>query len=193
MTMKTIATRTLSSLLALAAAGVVSNAHASSHREAPAISLDPAADNTDVYAWVTPGSHDKLYIVANYNPLEEPSGGPNFHKFDDEVRYEIHIARGPDSLEDVLTYYVYFKTKPLTRVEGDDIANSEDLFNGIQFFRQIAAPPPDQTYSVVKVEGDSTTVLVDDAPVAPPNIGPRTDAVVYKPASGVYDDAFAAT
>lgn len=37
----------------------------SSHREAPAISFDPAADNTDLYAWVQPGTHDKLYILAN--------------------------------------------------------------------------------------------------------------------------------
>ena len=38
-------------------------ASASSHREAPAISMDPAADNTDVWAWVSPGTHDKLYVV----------------------------------------------------------------------------------------------------------------------------------
>src|SRR5215510_9187182 len=100
----------------------VSSAFASSHREAPAISLDPAADNTDVYAWVKPGTHDKLYIVTNYIPLEEPSGGPNFHMFDPDVRYEIHIARGPDSLEDAVRYYIRFKTIPFRRVSSDDIA-----------------------------------------------------------------------
>jgi hypothetical protein len=46
---------------------------------------------------------------------------------------------------------------------------------------------------VIKLEGGRQTVLVENAPVAPANIGPRTDAVVYKPASGSYDDAFAAT
>jgi hypothetical protein len=181
------------SLLAICA-----SAQASSHREAPAISLDPAADNTDVYAWVKPGTHDKLYLVANWIPLEEPAGGPNFHSFDEDVRYEIHLARGPKSLDDVVAYYVYFDTKEPTRLEGDDIAYSEELFNGIQFFAQIAVPPPQQTYSVFKVEprGDDdpkVTLLIKDAPVAPVNIGPRTDAVVYQPASGVYDDAFAAT
>jgi len=181
------------SSIALAASMVMPLAHASSHREAPAISLDPAADNTDVYAWVTPSAHDKLYIVANYNPLEEPSGGPNFHKFDDDVRYEIHIARGPDSLADAVTYYIFFKTKPLVVVPKNQIGTTEDLFNGVQFFRQIAAPPPDQSYSVVKVEKGRSTILVQNAPVAPPNIGPRTDSIVYKPASGTYDDAFAAT
>lgn len=166
---------------------------ASSHREAPAISLDPAADNTDVYAWVKPGTHDKLYIVSNYIPLEEPSGGPNFHMFDPDVRYEVHIARGPDSLEDAVSYYIRFKTTPFKRVASDDIAFNEDLFNGIQFFSQIAVTPPQQTYTVTKVEHDKQTVLIADAPVAPANIGPRTDAVVYKPGSGIYDDAFAAT
>jgi hypothetical protein len=176
-----------------AALAIAGSAEASSHREAPAIALDPAADNTDVYAWVEPGSHDKLYIVANWNPLEEPSGGPNFHQFDEDVRYEVHIARGPDSLDDAITYYIYFETAKPARVPKDDIAWSEDLFNGIQFFAQISAPPPQQTYTVVKVENRRQTVLVEDAPVAPVNIGPRTDAVVYKRASGSYDDAFAAT
>ena len=181
------------SLLALCA-----TAQASSHREAPGIALDPAADNTDVYAWVKPGTHDKLYFVANWIPLEEPAGGPNFHSFDEDVRYEFHIARGPKSLDDAVTYYVYFDTAKPTRVKGDDIANSEELFNGIQFFAQIATPPPQQTYTVVKIEhkgrSSTETVLIKDAPVAPVNIGPRTDAIVYQPgASKVYDDAFAAT
>lgn len=186
--------RTSSIPLALGALLLLaSSASASSHREAPAISLDPAADNTDVYAWVKPGTHDKLYIVANWIPLEEPSGGPNFHMFDPDVRYEIHIARGPDSLEDAVRYYVRFKTIPFRRVSSDDIAFNEDLFNGIQFFSQIAVMPPQQTYTVTKIEDGKETVLISDAPVAPANIGPRTDAVVYKPASGKYDDAFAAT
>ena len=182
----------LTSVLAaqLCAASLV---HASSHREAPSISLDPAADNTDVYAWVKPGTHDKLYIVANYIPLEEPAGGPNFHAFDPDVRYEIHIARGPDSLADAVTYYVRFKNAPIKRVAKDDIADNEELFNGIQFFAQIAVAPPQQTYTVTKIEKGREMVVIADAPVAPVNIGPRTDAIVYKPSSGKYDDAFAAT
>ena len=166
---------------------------ASSHREAPAISEDPVADNTDVYAWVTPGTHEHLYVVANFNPLEEPSGGPNFHRFGDDVLYEVHIARGPDSLDDVVTYQIRFKNAPIKRVRDRDIPKEEGLFNGIQFFSQLAAPPPQQTYTVTKIEGRHRTVLIEDAPVAPANIGPRTDAVVYQPASGTYDDAFAAT
>src|SRR5690348_17706612 len=48
-------------------------------------------------------------------------------------------------------------------VANKDIGNNEDLFNGIQFFRQIATPPPEQTYSVVKTEKGKATVLVQDA------------------------------
>jgi hypothetical protein len=82
--------RTVWTSVALAALSVIGTsgvAMASSHREAPQISEDPAADNTDLYAWVE-GSN--LVILANYIPLEEPAGGPNFHKFSDEVLYEVH-------------------------------------------------------------------------------------------------------
>ena len=80
-------------LLAAAALLLAGPASASSHREAPAISSDPAADNTDLYAWVAPGSHDKLYVLANWIPLEEPAGGPNFHRFSDDVLYD-KLPRG---------------------------------------------------------------------------------------------------
>ena len=62
---------------------------ASSHREAPRIMLDPAADYTDVYAFVSPDRPDTVTILANYIPLEEPAGGPNFNAFGDDVRYEL--------------------------------------------------------------------------------------------------------
>ena len=61
----------------------------SSHREAPSISKDPAADNTDLYAFRTPG--DTVTIIANFSPGQSPAGGPNFYEFDDEVLYEIKI------------------------------------------------------------------------------------------------------
>ena len=51
---------------------------ASSHREAPVIADDPAADNTDLYAFSSPDRPDTVTLVANYIPLEEPAGGPNF-------------------------------------------------------------------------------------------------------------------
>src|SRR5439155_14052446 len=57
----------------LAAAG--STAHGSSHREALAILNEPCADNTDTYAWVSNGSHNKLYLIMDFYPLHEPGQG----------------------------------------------------------------------------------------------------------------------
>ena len=64
----------------------------SSHREAPYISSDPVADNTDVYAFVSPDAPDTVTIIANFIPLEAPAGGPNFYQFGDDVLYAINIS-----------------------------------------------------------------------------------------------------
>jgi hypothetical protein len=106
-------------LAALAAAGIAAfglaraqgpeSAVASSHREAPVIADDPAADNTDLYAFRSPDRPDTVTIVANYIPLEEPAGGPNFAKFDDSVLYELKIDSDGDAAED-LAYQFRFQT-----------------------------------------------------------------------------------
>ena len=64
----------------------------SSHREAPEISQDPVADNTDTYAFVSPDAPDTVTILANYIPLEAAAAGPNFYEFGDDVRYVIYIS-----------------------------------------------------------------------------------------------------
>src|SRR5437870_1168914 len=81
-----------------------------SHREAPKISKDPVADNTDLYAFVSPDKPDTVTILANYIPREEPAGGPNFNTFGDDVLYEILVDNNGDGIEDV-TYQFKFKTK----------------------------------------------------------------------------------
>ncbi len=50
----------------------------SSHREAPEISKDPVADSADLYAFVSPDNPSTVTIIANYVPLQQPAGGPNF-------------------------------------------------------------------------------------------------------------------
>ena len=82
----------------------------SSHREAPAISKDPVADNTDTYAFVSPDDPDTVTIISNYLPLEAPFGGPNFFEFGDDVLYEIHIDNDADGQPDV-TYQFEFTTQ----------------------------------------------------------------------------------
>src|SRR6059036_2045234 len=73
----------------------------SSHREAPTISKDPVADNTDLYAFVDPVDTSKVTILSNFIPLEEPAGGPHFFQFGDDVLYEILIDNDGDGVEDV--------------------------------------------------------------------------------------------
>ena len=53
----------------------------SSHREAPEISKDPVADSSDLYAFVSPDKPDTVTLIANYVPLQQPAGGPNFYEF----------------------------------------------------------------------------------------------------------------
>ena len=78
-------------------------AGASSHREAPLISRDPTVDNTDVYAFVANHAGAKSLVVAlGVYPHQEPGIGPNKYNFDDNVLYEIHLARGSDSSTQIL-------------------------------------------------------------------------------------------
>src|SRR5262247_2020352 len=70
---------------------------ASSHMDAPLIVLDPAANTTDVYAFVDEDNGQKSLVLAlGVYPHEEPGVGPNKYSFDDNVLYEIHVALGRD-------------------------------------------------------------------------------------------------
>ena len=74
---------------------VASPVFASSHMDAPLITLDPAANTTDVYAFVDQDDGQKSLVVAlGVYPFEEPGIGPNKYNFDDNVLYEIHVALG---------------------------------------------------------------------------------------------------
>src|SRR5438094_6534617 len=96
-------------LVASIAAWQILPGGASSHREAPLISQDPMADNTDLYAFRSPDAPDTVTMIANYIPLEPPASGPNFPAFDDTVLYEIHVDNDGDSKED-LSYQFRFHT-----------------------------------------------------------------------------------
>ncbi len=82
----------------------------SSHREAPEISKDPVADSTDVYAFVSPDKPDTVTLIANYIPLQEPAGGPNFYEFGDDVLYAIHIDNTGNGQADI-SYEFRFNTQ----------------------------------------------------------------------------------
>jgi hypothetical protein len=82
----------------------------SSHREAPEISKDPVADNTDVYAFVSPDRPGYVTLIANFIPFQAPYGGPNFYEFGDDVLYEIHISNSGSARADI-SYQFRFNTK----------------------------------------------------------------------------------
>jgi hypothetical protein len=82
----------------------------SSHREAPLTSIDPTADDTDVYAFTANDAQDDLTVVANWVPFEDPAGGPNFYKFDQKARYYINIDNTGDGKADV-RYRFKFRDK----------------------------------------------------------------------------------
>jgi Domain of unknown function (DUF4331) len=85
----------------------------SSHREAREISKDPVADSTDLYAFVSPDQPHTVTLIANYIPLQEPAGGPNFYEFGDDVLYEIHVDNDGDGRADI-TYQFIFQTRLTT-------------------------------------------------------------------------------
>ncbi|GAC1583791.1 MAG: DUF4331 domain-containing protein [Candidatus Dormibacteria bacterium] len=84
-------------------------ASASSHREAPAISQDPVADGTDVYAFNTASDANSTTFVANFNPFQAAAGGPNFYRFGDDVKYQIHLDLDGQAT-DAITLSFAFKT-----------------------------------------------------------------------------------
>src|SRR4051794_40071820 len=93
----------------VAAAAVPPVALGSSHREAPLTAIDPTADNTDVYAFTAKDAPDALTIASNWVPFEDPAGGPNFYRFDDNARYYTNIDNTGDGKPDV-RYLFTFKT-----------------------------------------------------------------------------------
>jgi len=149
------------------------NAFASSHAEAPLISQDPRADNTDLYAFVSPDNPNTVTMIANYIPLEAPASGPNFYSFDDTVLYEIKIDNNGDGRPD-LAYQFRFNTA--TRNPNTFLYNTGPITS-------LSDPNWNrpQTYSVTLVhynqggqpEG-SGKVLGTNIPTPPDNVGPRS-------------------
>ena len=77
--------------------------YASSHREAPGITKTPKLDGTDLYMFRSyePGRDEYVTLVANYSPLEDPFGGPNYFTLDEHAIYEIHINNTGSGLADI--------------------------------------------------------------------------------------------
>ncbi len=134
---------------------------ASSHREAPLISNDPLADNTDVYAFRSPDDTNTVTIIANYIPLQLPSGGPNYANFGENIRYEVHIKNSAATAGDDITYRFTFAQT------NQDPTTFFNIRLGKQNLKD--------TYLCEKsVNGGAFTSIITNGIVPPPNIGPRS-------------------
>nr|WP_232247966.1 DUF4331 domain-containing protein [Kitasatospora azatica] len=178
-------------LALLAAAGLAGltpgTSAASSHREAPLIAGDPRADNTDVYAFVSPDKPDTVTLVANWIPFEEPNGGPNFYPFADDAHYTIKIDSDGDGKPD--TTYTWTFANHIRDDANQFLYNTgvvKTLDDPNLNFRQ--------TYTLTVTGPDgSVKTLLKDAPAAPSNVGKasmpdyaslRQQAIVDLPGGG---------
>ncbi len=93
----------LAAFVAVTCTVTVTTASASSHREAPFITANPKVDATDFYMFRSYESGREGYVtlVANYNPLQDPYGGPNYFSLSPEALYEIHVDNNGDAVEDI--------------------------------------------------------------------------------------------
>jgi hypothetical protein len=141
----------------------------SSHREAPAISQDPVADNADTYAFVSPDDPSTVTIITNYVPLEGPPGGPNFFEFGDDVLYSIYVDNDGDALPE-LEFQFRFKTT---------LQNPETFLYNTGPIGSLTDPSWNkrQLYSVSLVRGggdDGGQIIGTNLGCPPCNIGPRS-------------------
>jgi len=156
---------------------------ASSHREAPLISDDPTADNTDLYAFRSPDKPDSVTIIANWIPGEDPAAGPNYYTFSPGARYYIYIDKNGDAQPDI-TYRFEFK-----RAAG-------------QFF----LGNTQQDFTVTRIAGGQEQVVATGT-TPPDNIGPKSTPnyrtlaaksiasliVVFNPSASQEDQSYVTT
>src|SRR6516164_6133902 len=187
-------------------------AEAASHREAPLIALDPSADNTDVYAFVSYDAANlgraaddrRVTFILNVNPGQDPSDGPNYFNFDDNVLYAVHIDNDRDGKADDIVYEFRFKTEnrpiggsggltsPLPYLGNPHITPALPL----QGITALDGPGSEgltrrQTYSVTEIRhGKRTELLKGRTLVAvPSNVGPATmPDYPALAAQGIYSD-----
>ncbi len=155
----------------VAAVVVVPLSTGSSHREAPNIALDPAADNTDVYAFVPKDAPGKVALVANWFPNSIPANGPNFFRFDERARYYTNIDNTGDGRPDI-RYRFKFRTNLrsagsfLYSLPGVESVNDRNL-NVLQRYDVIRE-------RLRRGRVVSARRIGRSIPVAPSNVGPKT-------------------
>jgi hypothetical protein len=162
----------------IAAAGLAGlspgTASASSHREAPGILDDPQYDNTDLYAFNSPDKANSVTIIANWDPFEEPAGGPNFFPWATDAHYDINIDNNGDAKADII-YRWKFRNSRTPKAADSFSGNGTFLTNNGQvtsltdqnlLFRQ--------TYDLTRINVNhpkKTYKVLDNARPAPSFVG----------------------
>src|SRR5499427_1473402 len=199
-------------LVAVAVAWTVP-AEAASHREAPLISMDPAADNTDVYAFVSYDAANltrapaarRVTFIENVNPGQDPSDGPNYFNFSDEVLYAINIDNDQDGKADDVVYEFRFTTEDRPVVAAGDLTSPLPYLGNphitpalpLQGITALAGPGSEgltrrQTYTVTEIRRGMRTQLFNGRTLVavPSNVGPATmPNYAALAAQGIYTDA----
>lgn len=153
---------------ALLTALIASSAAASSHREAPNITRFPTLDSTDFYMFNSyeEGRGDYVTLIANYIPLQDAYGGPNYFAMDPHATYSIHIDNDGDAVEDISFAFNFKKMLPNNNQgvalnvgpEGNQKSIAVPLINvgGISSADQSTANFS-ESYSLTLVSGDMAT------------------------------------
>ena len=170
-------------------------AKAASHREAPLIALDPSADNTDVYAFVSYDAANlarapadrRVTFILNVNPGQDPSDGPNYFNFGDDVLYAVHIDNDRDGKADDVVYEFRFKT------ENRPVVAAGDLTSPLPYLGNphITTALPLQGITALDGNGKRTELFSGRTLIAvPSNVGPATmPDYPALAAQGIYSDA----
>jgi len=188
-------------------------AKAASHREAPLIALDPSADNTDVYAFVSYDAANlarapadrRVTFILNVNPGQDPSDGPNYFNFGDDVLYAVHIDNDRDGKADDVVYEFRFKTENRPVVAAGDLTSPLPYLGNphittalpLQGITALDGPGSEgltrrQTYTVTEVRNGKRTELFSGRTLiaVPSNVGPATmPDYPALAAQGIYSDA----
>jgi hypothetical protein len=139
---------------------------ASSHMDAPLITLDPSANTTDVYAFVDEDNGKKSLVVAlGVYPHQEPGIGPNKYNFDDGVLYEIHVATGSDVAAGRATYSYQFRFTTRFKKVNTILQSYLGVVENVDDANQNLT----QTYTVTKVDRRTGKETVLGQGVVPPN------------------------
>ena len=162
----------LATLAAVGTSLVSGDARASSHREAPFITKNPKVDGTDFYMFKSyeTGKAEFVTLIANYIPLQNQYGGPNFFSMDPEALYEIHLDNTGDAKQDITFQFRFQTALAGTKIPvGGKMVAIPLVNSGPVTGDGIAAPANanvSETYTVQMLKGDSATGTVTDVTLA---------------------------